>query len=63
MAATTRPDAACTPRLRVVGEAASSSESRASTTVALLARIAGPANRTAVRRACRCAGSRRSSSR
>ena len=42
-AATTRPAAACTPRLRVVGELASSSDNSASTTVALLAAIAGPA--------------------
>ena len=41
-AATTSPDAACTPRLRVLGDEASTSVSRASTTVALLARIAGP---------------------
>jgi hypothetical protein len=48
-AATTRPDAACTPRLRVLGEEASTSVSSARTTVALLANIAGPACRTATR--------------
>ena len=46
-AATTRPAAACTPRLRVLGDEANTKVSRASTTVALLARIAGPARRTA----------------
>ena len=48
-AATTRPVAACTPRLRVLGDDANSSVSRASTTVALLARIGGsrPAHRGA----------------
>ena len=64
IAATTSPAAACTPRLLVVGDWASSRVSRAKTTVALLATIAGPAHRTAVRRAVLCAaGSRRSSSR
>ena len=52
-AATTRPDAACTPRLRVLGDDANSSVSNASTTVALLATIAGPALRTATRMAAR----------
>ena len=46
-AATTRPAAACTPRLRFDGADAKASVSRASTTVALLARIAGPAARVA----------------
>ena len=41
-AATTRPAAACTPRLRVLGDDASSRVSSASTTVALLAMMAGP---------------------
>ena len=40
-------DAACTPRLRVLGDDANSRVSSASTTVALLATIAGPARRTA----------------
>ena len=48
IAATSSPEAACTPRLRVVGDCASSRVSSASTTVALLATIAGPAQRTAV---------------
>ena len=58
-AATTRPVAACTPRLRVLGADANSRVSSASTTVALLATIAGPAVRTAVCSAARW--SRRSS--
>ncbi len=63
MAATNRPAAACTPRLRVVGELARSSESSASTTVALLAAMAGPAKRTAVDSAWRWSAVCRNSSR
>ena len=63
IAATTRPDAACTPRLRVLGEEASTNVSRASTTVALLATIAGPAWRTATLSASRWFSLRPSSSR
>ena len=62
-AATTRPAAACTPRLRVVGDSASSNDSSASTTVALLATMAGPAKRIAVNSACRWLAVLRSSSR
>ena len=62
-AATTRPVAACTPRLRVLGAEANNSVSRASTTVALLATIAGPAVRTAVCSAARWSRDLRNSSR
>ena len=62
-AATTSPEAACTPRLRVVGASASSSVSRASTTVALDARMAGAARRTAMSSASRGDSWRPSSSR
>ena len=62
-AATTSPAAACTPRLRVLGDDASTSVSSASTTVALLARIAGPAWRTATLSASRWFSLRPNSSR
>ncbi len=52
-AATTSPHAANAPRLRVLGVEANSRVSNASTTVALLATMAGPAMRTARRRAWR----------
>ena len=62
-AATTRPQPAQRPRLRVLGVTASVRVSSASTTVALLARIAGAAAATARRNALRCSGSVLSSSR
>ena len=52
-AATTRPHAASAPRLRVLGVEAKIRVSNASTTVALLATMAGPAIRTARRSASR----------
>ncbi|SLH83611.1 Uncharacterised protein [Mycobacteroides abscessus subsp. abscessus] len=52
-AATTSPAAASRPRLRVLGRVASSRVSSASTTVTLLATIAGAQRRTAARRAAR----------
>ncbi len=62
-AATTSPHAARAPRLRVLGVDANSKVSNASTTVALLATIAGPATRTARRKASRCSRWRPSSCR
>jgi len=62
-AAITNPDAACTPRLLVLGAAANTKVSRASTTVALLAMIAGPARRTATSSAVRALSVRPNSSR
>lgn len=62
-AATASPQAAQIPRLRVLGVTAAISVSKASTTVALLARMAGPAARTARRNAARRPRSLRSSSR
>jgi hypothetical protein len=47
----------------VVGDSASSNDSSASTTVALLATMAGPAKRIAVNSACRWSAVLRSSSR
>ncbi|OBJ15241.1 hypothetical protein A9W93_25130 [Mycobacterium colombiense] len=61
IAATTRPHAANAPRLRVLGVDANSRVRSASTTVALLATMAGPALRTARRSAVRCADWRRNS--
>ena len=55
-AATISPQAADAPRLRVLGVEAKSKVSNASTTVALLATMAGPAIRTARRRASRWSG-------